>query len=90
MKYIENICMGCDHYCYNNDDRLEEGCRAFPDGIDSHDVGDFHTHDKPLDYQENDFVYTPSKKKFSRSGREIVIYQDSNPYADENGRYKPN
>jgi len=63
------------------------------------DIGSPHSHDKPykdaviingkvvFEGQKNDYVYMPTKREFSRTGRKITIYQDSNPYADENGRY---
>ena len=84
-----DICNGCEHACYNNDDKdLIGGCRAFPDGIDNDEIGDIGSHDKPLEGQGNDYVYTPAKREFDRLYRhKIKIYQDSNPYADENGRY---
>jgi len=74
----------------NNDDDLIGGCRAFPNGVPN-EIGDINSHDKPLvDWQNNDFVYMPAKRETTLYGRKITIYQDSNPYADENGRYKPN
>ena len=63
------------------------------------DIADVGSHDKPIrevfffgkkstdDFQKNDFVYIPTKRKVDRHGKQIEIYQDSNPYADENGRY---
>ena len=89
MERDKDICMGCDHFCYNNDDDFGMGCRAFPGGSPGipGKIGGLHSHDKPLDYQENDYVYTPAKKKVGIDGEKIVIYQDSNPFADENGRY---
>ena len=88
MKYKNNICDGCDHACFNNeDDGLRMGCRAFPDGIDTHVIGSLHTHDKPIEGQKNDYVYMPAKRKVDLAGNKIEIFQDSNPYADENGRY---
>jgi len=86
MDRIYDICDGCDHFCLNNDDGFWGGCRAFR-GIPN-EIGDKHSHDKPLDYQKNDYVYTPAKKKVNRFGDEIDIYQDSNTYADENGIYR--
>jgi len=94
MEREKNICIGCVHFCSNNDDGLLMGCRAFPDGIPMI-IGGLYSHDKVFkgdiiySSQDNDYVYMPSERKINRRGREIVIHQDSNPYADENGRYKP-
>ena len=88
MDRIYDICDGCDHFCLNNDDGFWRACRAFPGGIPMNEIGDINSHDKPLDYQKNDYVYTPAKKKVNRFGDEIDIYQDSNTYADENGIYR--
>jgi len=86
-----SICWGCEHATFNNDDDdLIGGCRAFPNGINNNRIGDVNSHDKPFEWQKNDYVYMPAKRKVSRTGRKIEIHQDSNPYADENGRYKPN
>ena len=88
MDRVYCICWGCEHACYNNDDRdLIGGCRAFPDGIPSDEIGDIYSHDKPLEWQKNDFVYMPAKRNVSRLHCKIEVYQDFNPYADENGRY---
>ena len=88
MTREKDICLGCDHFCSNNDDGLLEGCRAFPKGITRRfRIYDSHSHDKPVEGQENDFVYTPAKSKTDRYGDKIQIYQESNPYSDENGRY---
>jgi len=98
MEREKDICMGCDHFCLNNDDDFGIGCRAFPDGEDGGNgipsiIGELHSHDKPFKGkgwhlpQENDYVYTPAKRKINHYKNEIEIYQDSNPYADENGRY---
>jgi hypothetical protein len=86
MERRKDICLGCDHFCYNNDDKLGMGCRAFYNIPDK--IGGLNSHDKPTKIQENDFVYMPAKRKIGVvDGVEIEIYQDSNPYADENGRY---
>ena len=82
-----SVCMGCEHISMNNDDDFVGGCRAFPNGIDNEEIGDVNSHNKPREGQKNDFVYMPAKRKVNRMGRKITIYQDSNPYADENGRY---
>jgi len=82
-----SICDGCEHDSFNNDDGFVGGCRAFPDGIPSDEIGDINSHDKPLEWQKNDFVYIPAKREVSRLHYKIQIYQESNPYADENGRY---
>jgi len=93
MKREKDICWGCDHFCTNNDDGILGGCRAFPGDIDSHIIGDLYSHDKPIEgnnrypRQDNDYVYMPAKSKTNRWGNKIQIYQESNPYADENGRY---
>jgi len=101
MLNIKNICHGCDHFCLNNEDGLTEGCRAFPDGIPyEYGAGVKHFHDKPLEDQVEDYVYIPVKRKDvlympvkEDQGVEwhdgmFLIWQHSNPYADENGRYK--
>jgi len=93
-KSASVICWGCDHYHENNDDELEGYCRAFPGEEEGppREIEDLHSHDKPYEGgewdepQDNDYVYTPVKKSF-RHFDKITIYQDSNPYADENGRY---
>jgi len=90
MDRIYSICNGCKHYSFNNDNDLFGGCQAFPNGINNDVIGDLHSHDKPLEWQKNDFVYMPATRKIDRLGDEITIHQYSNPYADENGRYKPN
>ena len=95
MIRYESICFGCDHFCRNNDDKLGMGCRAFPGGDPGIPcvIGDLHSHDKPfkdngwINAQDNDYVYTPAKKKVNLIGNEIKIYQAKNEYADENGRY---
>jgi len=85
---IESICFSCDHWGSNNYDGLI-GCRAFPGGIPRRFyIDDPHSHDKPFEGQDNDYVYMPAKSKTDRRGDKIRIYQESNPYADENGRYK--
>jgi len=84
---IDDICQGCEHVLTNNNDGLRRGCRAFPDGIPRF-IGDTNSHDIPVEWQVSDYVYTPAKKKVDRYGRKIKIYQESNPYSDENGRYK--
>ena len=86
MDRIYSICWGCDHYSFNNDEDFFGGCRAFPNGIPS-DVGNIYSHDKPLEWQKNDYVYMPAKRKVCKLHRKIEIFQDFNPYADENGRY---
>jgi len=80
------ICDGCEHSSFNNDDDFIGGCRAFLNGVPD-EIGDINSHDKPYEGQGNDYVYMPAKRKATLYGRKIVIYQDSNPYADENGRY---
>jgi len=86
--YSKNICIGCDHFWLNNDDVSSIGCRAFPDDIPYRlHIELEHSHDKPLEGQDNDYVYFPAKREINRRNRKIEIYQDSNPYADENGRY---
>ena len=88
MQSPNNICFGCDHFCSNNSDRLVRGCRAFPDGIPyKYGLGKEHFHDKVLDGQVEDFVYTPAKIEVNNMDQDISIYQNSNPYTDENGRY---
>jgi len=92
--YGNDICMGCEHFCHNNEDGLGIGCRAYPKGIPSTDIGDGdviemeHSHDKVRDNQVGDYVYMPAKKEFDRLGYRIIINQEYNFYADENGRYK--
>ena len=85
-----SICSGCKHASWNDDDISIGGCRAFLNGIPTDEIGDIGSHDKPIDGQVGDYVYTPTKRKVSKLGAKITIHQDSNPYADENGRYKPN
>ena len=104
MQY--RICVGCEHYYSNNNDKLKiGGCRAFPNetpkegAIGFPDVGLPHSHDKPIrevfvaglkisdNFQDNNYVYTPVKRKFDVNNKEIPIFQDKNEFADENGRY---
>jgi len=92
--YGNDICMGCEHFCHNNEDGLGIGCRAYPKGIPSTDIGDGdviemeHSHDKVRDNQVGDYVYMPAKKEFDRLGYRIIINQEYNLFADENGRFK--
>ena len=71
-----DICQGCDHFCTNNKDGLSIGCRAFPsgNGIPSF-IEDKYSHDKVIEGQVGNFVYTPSKRKHSIYGRKIKIFQ---------------
>ena len=82
-----DICWGCEHNSTISDAIPFGGCRAFPDGVPNSIIGDIHSHDKPFSWQKNDFVYMPTKRKITKTHRKIEIYQDFNPYADENGRY---
>jgi len=86
MVNLDYICQGCEHVGSNNDDGLRRGCRAFPEGI-LRNINEPHSHDKPVEGQVGNYVYMPAKKKVDKYGDKITIYQDSNPYADENGRY---
>ena len=70
----KDICMGCDHFCDNNDDGLTIGCRAFPDGI-LNKIGLKHSHDAVIEGQVGDYVYTPSKRKFDRFGSKMIVFQ---------------
>ena len=69
-----SICMGCDHFCLNNNDDMIYGCRAFPEGIPDN-IGYFHSHDVVIDGQVGDFVYTPAKAKYDIVGDKIEILQ---------------
>jgi hypothetical protein len=71
-----DICQGCDHFCANNEDGLSIGCRAFPggNGIPNF-IEDKHSHDKVVEGQVGNFVYTPSKREYSNCGRKIKIFQ---------------
>ena len=70
----KSVCLGCDHFSLNNDDKLFHGCRAFPDGIPRW-IGLKHSHDVIIDGQVGDFIYTPAKKEFNIVGRAIKIRQ---------------
>ena len=75
MRRSEFICFGCDHWCYNNDDRLRGACRAFPDGIPTYKIGDKHSHDEIIEGQVGDYVYTRAKREKNILGMEITFYQ---------------
>jgi len=56
MRRSEFICFGCEHFCSNNDDGLRKGCRAFPDGIPTDEIGGKHSHDKIIEGQVGDLI----------------------------------
>lgn len=53
MQIIDLICLNCKHYR-----EFTGGCSAFPDGIPE-EIGFENKHDKPLEYQKNNFVFEP-------------------------------
>ena len=75
MRRSECICFGCEHLHLNNDDGLRGGCRAFPDGIPTDEIGNKYSHDKIVEGQVGDYVYTRTKREKNNFGREIWIYQ---------------
>ena len=50
------ICFDCEHWCTNNPDGLDGGCRAYPNGIPYKYPPD-NKHEKPFDGQKGDYVF---------------------------------
>ena len=75
MERVYSICSGCEYFWANSDDEFEGPCRAFPDGIPYNEIGSKYSHDKVIEGQVGDYVYTRATKKVRWDGREIKIYQ---------------
>lgn len=58
MEEENLICLNCKHYEKPNG----YGCRAFPEGI-PYSFPPNNKHDKPLEGQEGDYIYTPVNEK---------------------------
>ena len=74
-EYGKIICFGCDHLSGNSLEFFGNGCRAFPDGIPLKIIGKPHSHDKIIEGQVGDFVYTRAKYEYDSNGDKIEIYQ---------------
>ena len=56
MESFDFICSSCMHF-----NRIEGGCKAFPDGIPDYISGGEKDHIKPLPRQIGNFVFTADK-----------------------------